>query len=353
MPDYRILVTGTAGFIGHHLALALQQRGHQVVGLDSINSYYLPQLKYDRLALQGFAKEQIHYNELITSSLYPNLHFIQLDLADHHELESLFRNQQFDIVINLAAQAGVRYSMEHPQSYVGSNLVGFANVLEACRQFPVKHLLFASSSSVYGLHTEVPFATTHSTDHPISFYAATKKANEVMAHSYAHLYHIPTTGLRFFTVYGPWGRPDMAYYSFASAIARGETIRIFNYGDMHRDFTYIDDVVNSIVRLLEVQPTPATALSRAPYKLYNIGNNQPVQLMDFVGILERELGKKAHLELLPMQPGDVPITYADVEDLMQAVDYRPNTPLAEGLKKTMDWFKTYYAEELRQAPAVS
>ncbi|WP_347159027.1 NAD-dependent epimerase/dehydratase family protein [Pontibacter chitinilyticus] len=351
MPDTKILVTGSAGFIGHHLALALQEKGNTVIGLDSINSYYEPQLKYDRLAVQGFTKEQIHFNQLTTSSKYPNLHFIQADLAAYEELIALFKHQQFDVVINLAAQAGVRYSMEHPQSYVGSNLVGFANLLEACRQYPVRHLLFASSSSVYGLNTEVPFATTHTTDYPISFYAATKKANEVMAHSYAHLYHIPTTGLRFFTVYGPWGRPDMAYYSFAKAIALGSPIRIFNHGDMQRDFTYIDDVVNSIVHLLEVQPArgATSALSRAAYKIYNIGNNQPVPLMEFVAILERQLGKKAKLDLQPMQPGDVPITYADVEDLMQAVGYRPNTPLEEGLRKTMDWFKSYYSAELAQA----
>lgn len=325
------------------------------MGLDSINNYYAVQLKYDRLAEQGYDKDKIHYHQLISSAKFPNLRFIQLDMANSQELNELFRQQQFDVVINLAAQAGVRYSMEHPQSYVSSNLVGFANILEACRQYPVKHLLFASSSSVYGLNTEVPFTTTQNTDHPISFYAATKKANEVMAHSYAHLYHIPTSGLRFFSVYGPWGRPDMAYYSFAMAIAQSNPIRIFNYGNMYRDFTYIDDVVKSLVRLLEVPPAAdeAPSLSRAPYKIYNIGNNKPVPLLDMVATLEQELSRKAKLDLQPMQPGDVPTTYADVDDLMHAIDYSPSTPLQEGLKNTMQWFKIYHEQEFKQTPAIS
>jgi UDP-glucuronate 4-epimerase len=315
MKGLRILVTGSAGFIGHHLVLALQQLGCRVVGLDAILSYYDPMLKYGRLALQGFEQQNIRYNQLLESETLEGLSFIHLDLTDELALNALFEKQQFEVVISLAAQAGVRYSMDHPQSYVASNLVGFANVLESCRRQHIKHLLFASSSSVYGLNQETPSKTSMKTDQPISFYAATKKANEVMAYSYAHLYQLPVTALRFFTVYGPWGRPDMAYYSFAKAITEGSPIKVFNNGEMYRDFTYIDDVVQSIVKLVDVPPRPAPT---APYKLYNIGNSKPEHLLELIVTLERLLGRKAVLDLQPMQPGDVHTTYADVEDLQAA-----------------------------------
>jgi len=341
MKRLRVLVTGSAGFIGHHLALALQQLGCTVVGLDAIISYYDPMLKYGRLALQGFDRQDIRYNQLLQSRTKDGLSFIHLDLTDELALNTLFGEQQFDVVINLAAQAGVRYSMNHPQSYVASNLVGFANVLESCRRHTIKHLLFASSSSVYGLNQETPFHTDFKTDHPISFYAATKKANEVMAHSYAHLYQMPVTGLRFFTVYGPWGRPDMAYYSFTKAITEGTPIQVFNNGDMHRDFTYIDDVVSSIVKLVDVLPGLAPT---APYKLYNIGNSQPEHLLELIAILERLLCKKATLDLQPMQPGDVQATFAAVEDLKAATGFEPDTPLEEGLAQFVKWYKAYHGK---------
>lgn len=334
----RILVTGSAGFIGHHLVLALQQYGHTVVGIDSLNSYYDPQLKYKRLEQQGFCITSAAPETLIQSIKSPNLYFQQLDISDAAALSQLFSGQEFDVVVNLAAQAGVRHSIDHPEEYVTSNLVGFANVLECSRRHQIKHLLFASSSSVYGLNEQTPFSTSHCTDAPISFYAATKKANEVMAHSYAHLYGIPTTGLRFFTVYGPWGRPDMAYYSFAKAIVAGTPIRIFNHGDMRRDFTYVDDVVESIVRLLDVRPEA----SPVPFKLYNIGNHKPEQLLSMVAILERLLQRKARLDLQPMQPGDVQTTYADVEELAKATGITPQTTLEEGLERFVAWFREYH-----------
>ncbi|WP_276499269.1 NAD-dependent epimerase/dehydratase family protein [Pontibacter litorisediminis] len=334
----RILVTGSAGFVGHHLVQALQLHAHYVLGLDSLNSYYDPQLKYKRLEQQGFNRQHLQANTITQSVNFPNLYFTQLDISDAAALQRLFEEQQFDAVIHLAAQAGVRHSIDHPEEYVTSNLVGFANVLENCRRHRIKHLLFASSSSVYGLNAETPFQVSHRTDAPVSFYAATKKANEVMAHSYAHLYGIPTTGLRFFTVYGPWGRPDMAYYSFAKAIVEGTPIRIFNHGNMLRDFTYVDDVVQSIVQLLELKPEA----SPVPYNLYNIGNNKPEQLLEMVAILERLLHRKAKLDLQPMQPGDVQATFADVEELVQATGYKPRTSLEQGLEKFVDWFKAYH-----------
>jgi UDP-glucuronate 4-epimerase len=345
----RILVTGSAGFIGHHMVLALYKLGYEVTGLDVINNYYDPELKYSRLLCQGFERAHINYNSCIENKSNPGLTFIKLDLTDNAALEQLFHDKQFDMVVHLAAQAGVLYSLENPRSYVESNLIGFANILEACHRYPVRHLLFASSSSVYGLNKKVPFATTHTTDHPISFYAATKKANEVMAHSYAHLYGIPTTGMRFFTVYGPWGRPDMACYHFAKSIAEDKPIRLYNQGDMWRDFTYIDDMVAAVVKLLHLPPKPARnkkQANTAPCQLYNIGNNQPEQLMELVAILERLLQKKARLELLPMQPGDVPITYANVDKLAKAIHYKPQTRLEEGLGKFVDWFESYYASRL-------
>ena len=338
----KILITGSAGFIGHHLLAALQNLNLEVVGLDSINNYYDPALKFSRLAEQGFDRHLIKYNRLIKCNNSPNTRFVQLDITDEKALDYLFREQRFDIVINLAAQAGVRYSQEHPQSYVASNLVGFANILENCRKYTIKHLLFASSSSVYGQNSNVPFRTTDRTDFPISFYAATKKANEVMAYSYAHLYKIPTSGLRFFTVYGPWGRPDMAYFNFAKAIKQEKPIQIFNNGNMRRDFTYIDDVVKSMIKLLNVLPLPISEPAVVPYKIYNIGNSKPEPLLKLVNILEQLLHKKAILDLQPMPPGDVQNTFADIHDLVEAVDYCPSTSLEEGLTQFITWFENYY-----------
>lgn len=346
--NLNILVTGSAGFIGHHVMQALQNSFPQVTGLDSINSYYDVGLKYDRLAAQGFERKNIQYNRILQSQKNDRISFVQLDLADENALDNLFRTRQFDIVINLAAQAGVRFSMEHPQSYVSSNLVGFANLLECCRKYKIKHLLFASSSSVYGNNSNIPFSTENNTDFPVSFYAATKKANEVMAHSYAHLYQIPITGMRFFTVYGPWGRPDMAYFSFAKAICEETKIRIFNHGNMFRDFTFIADVVSSIQKLVTTMPHPATnkAYSSAPFQIFNIGNSNPEPLMELVITLEDLLGKKAILDLQPMQPGDVETTYADVSALENAIGYSPKTPLKAGLTEFISWFKAYYEPSL-------
>ena len=348
--NLNILVTGSAGFIGHHLMLALQNLFPHVTGLDSINSYYDVGLKYDRLAEQGFERKNIQYNRILQSEKNDNISFVQLDLADENALDTFFRTKKFDIVINLAAQAGVRFSMEHPQSYVSSNLVGFANLLECCRKYPIKHLLFASSSSVYGLDNNVPFTIGHNTDFPISFYAATKKANEVMAHSYAHLYQIPITGLRFFTVYGPWGRPDMAYFSFAKAISENQPIRLFNYGEMYRDFTYINDVVESILKLVPAVPQnpPQQAGSNALFRMLNIGNSKPEPLMELVQNLEVLLHKKAILDLQPMQPGDVKHTFADVSELENAIGFSPKTPLNVGLAHFACWFKAYYQLELAE-----
>lgn len=343
LKNLKILVTGSAGFIGHHLVLALAKLADNVVGLDNINSYYDPVLKYDRLSLQGFERNYIRYGSLLRNNIRPNLSFIQLDLTDEKILNDFFWQQQFDIVINLAAQAGVRFSMEHPQSYVASNLVGFANLLETCRKYKIKHLLFASSSSVYGINNDVPFTTNHSTDFPISFYAATKKANEVMAHSYAHLYDIPITGLRFFTVYGPWGRPDMAYYSFAKSIIEGSPIKIFNNGNMCRDFTFINDAVDSIIKLIGTIPkqSVSSSASRAPFKIFNIGNSKPEHLLHLVETLEQLLQKKAVLDLQPMQPGDVESTFAEITDLAEAIGPIPHTCLEVGLISFVKWYKKY------------
>ena len=338
----RILVTGSAGFIGHHIVMALFNTGHTITGLDILNDYYDPRLKEERLKVQGFNTNQITYNKLIYNSDNPDLYFIKLDLADEKNLQELFNEHAFDIIINLGAQAGVRHSINNPQAYVSSNLVGFANILECCRKYSIKHLLFASSSSVYGLNSNIPFKTSTNTDFPVSFYAATKKANEAMAHSYAHLYNLPVTGMRFFTVYGPLGRPDMAYYSFTEAILTGKTINLFNNGNMLRDFTYIDDVTQSILKLLAIYPRSGdTTGSKAPYKIYNIGNHTPEKLMDLVLILEQLLNKKAKIDLVAMQPGDVERTYADVEDLIATTDFSPNTSLETGLCKFVAWYKAY------------
>ncbi len=332
----RYLVTGAAGFIGSHLTQRLLDRGDEVVGLDNLNDYYRVQLKLDRLARltgrDGFS-------------------FLELDLADHDAMKKLFETEQFDHVVNLAAQAGVRYSLTNPHAYVDANLTGFVNVLEGCRHSGVKHLTYASSSSVYGGNTTMPFSIHHNVDHPISLYAATKKANELMAHTYSHLYGLPTTGLRFFTVYGPWGRPDMALFLFTEAILAGKPINVFNNGKMRRDFTYVDDIVEGVIRVSDNIPTgnpdwssanPDPATSAAPYRVYNIGNNQPVELMHLIEVLEDSLGKKAEKNFMEMQPGDVPATYADVDDLIRDVGFKPSTSIEDGVAKFVDWYQSYH-----------
>jgi UDP-glucuronate 4-epimerase len=332
-----ILVTGCAGFIGYHLCLNLLERGDIVVGLDNLNDYYDVSLKMSRLSqLQSFS----------------NFQFYQIDLADRQGMVELFAREKPQQVVNLAAQAGVRYSIQNPHAYIDSNLVGFANVLEGCRHQEVEHLVYASSSSVYGANTQMPFATHHNVDHPLSLYAATKKANELMAHSYSHLYHLPTTGLRFFTVYGPWGRPDMAIFSFAKAILEGRSIQIFNHGKMKRDFTYIDDIVDGVMKVLDRIPTPnpqwsigspAPNYSSAPYRIYNIGNNNPIELMELVNTLEKCLGLQAQKEFLPIQMGDMLVTYADVDDLIVDVGFKPTTLMEEGIDRFVTWYREYYA----------
>ncbi|MGH8670421.1 MAG: NAD-dependent epimerase [Burkholderiales bacterium] len=335
----KTLVTGAAGFIGFHVCSRLLERGDEVLGVDNLNEYYDDGLKRARL-------EQLEQR--------PGFRFFRLDLADRPGMAGLFDAQRPDYVINLAAQAGVRFSLQNPHAYVDSNLVGFANVLEGCRQNAVKHLVFASSSSVYGANTHMPFSVHDNVDHPISLYAASKKSNELMAHSYSHLFRLPTTGLRFFTVYGPWGRPDMALFLFTRAIMQGRAIDVFNHGNMQRDFTYIDDIVEGVVRVIDqtpepdpqwcgAQPDPST--SSAPYRLYNIGNHHPAQLLRIIEILEDCLGRKARKNMLPMQPGDVQATYADVEDLRQAVGFAPDTPLEDGIARFVSWYKSYYGED--------
>lgn len=329
----KVLITGGAGFIGFHLTQALLSRGEDVIGIDNLNDYYEPQLKQDRL------------NVIATHPQAKNYQFIKLDLADRKGIETLFKQNNFDVVINLGAQAGVRYSIENPHAYVDANLVGFANILEGCRHSKVKHLVYASSSSVYGMNTKQPFSTDDRVDSPISLYAATKKSNELMAHTYSHLYGLPTTGLRFFTVYGPMGRPDMAYFSFTKKILNGEMIDVYNNGEMQRDFTYIDDIVEGVVRVIERIPEPQrseTTTSQAPYKIYNIGNHQPVTLRRFINAIEVACGKKAKENLLPMQPGDVPITYADVDDLVRDTGFKPSTTIEDGIAQFVEWYCDYY-----------
>lgn len=347
----KILVTGSAGFIGFHLVNRLVREGYEVVGLDNINAYYDVGLKYARLSFSGIDKDRIEYNRLLKSTEFGNYRFIKLDLEDADNLNSLITTEEFDVVCNLAAQPGVRYSLENPQAYINSNIVGFANLIEACRRIQVKHFVFASSSSVYGMNEHTPFSTHDNVDHPISLYAASKKSNELMAHTYSHLFNIPTTGLRFFTAYGPWGRPDMALFLFTDAILKGNPIKIFNFGKMKRDFTYIDDIIEGVIRVIEkpaepnpkwdvLNPTPAS--SRAPYRIYNIGNNNAVNLMDFVEAIEAALGKTAKKELLPLQPGDVVETFADVSDLVNDFGYQPLTNISEGVAAFIDWYKSYY-----------
>ena len=347
----KILVTGAAGFIGFHLVKKLIERGDSIFGLDCINDYYDVGLKYGRLIETGIEKEEIENNKVIKSSKYSNFSFVKLNLEDTDNINKLFAKEQFEVVCNLAAQAGVRYSLENPHAYVKSNIVGFVNLLEACRNYKIKHLAYASSSSVYGLNKSMPFLTTDNVDHPVSLYAASKKSNELMAHTYSHLFQLPTTGLRFFTVYGPWGRPDMAYFLFTNAILKEEPIKVFNHGKMMRDFTYIDDIIEGLVRVIDnpplgnknwnpEQPDPST--SPAPYKIYNIGNNKPVKLMDFIEAIEQSLGKLAKKNMMPIQPGDVEATYADVSDLVDNLDYKPNTSVKEGIGEFIKWYKAYY-----------
>lgn len=331
----KILVTGAAGFIGFHLAKVLLEKKYSVVGIDNLNDYYDPSLKKDRLKL------------LDKQSSNGSFKFIKLDLADREAMSALFSEYKFDVVINLAAQAGVRYSIENPHAYMDSNMIGFLNVLEGCRQIKVKHLLYASSSSVYGMNIKQPFSTEDRVDFPISLYAATKKSNELMAHTYSHLYNIPTTGLRFFTVYGPYGRPDMAYFSFTKKILAGETIDVFNNGEMKRDFTYIDDIVEGISRLINIIPTvqdSTLSTAIAPYKVYNIGNNKPVTLRRFINAIEDACKRKAKENLLPMQPGDVPVTYADIDELINDIDFKPSTTIEEGISRFVKWYKEYYLD---------
>ena len=349
----KILVTGTAGFIGFHLVKKLLERGDEVVGLDNINDYYDVNLKYARLNEIGILKEDIEDNKLTTSFKYKNHKFIKANLEDQEVMNALFKTEKFDAVCNLAAQAGVRYSLENPHAYINSNVVGFLNILEACRNFAVKNLAYASSSSVYGLNKSQPFKTDDHTDHPVSLYAATKKSNEMMAHSYSHLYGIQTTGLRFFTVYGPFGRPDMAPMLFADAIINDRAIKVFNHGNMSRDFTYIDDIVDGIIKVIDNPSksnenfnanTPNSSISSAPYKIYNIGNNAPVKLMDFIETLENSIGKKADKNFMDMQDGDVVSTYADTSGLMKDFDYKSNTDLTDGIKEFVKWYKKFYGK---------
>ncbi len=347
----KTLITGSAGFIGYHLTLRLLNEGHEVVGLDNINNYYPIGLKFDRLSELGIDKEKIAYNQYLQSEKFPGYKYIRLNLEDNGKLNEVFRQENFGRVVNLAAQVGVRYSFKNPYAYVQSNIVGFSNLLEACRLNNIKHLVYASSSSVYGLNGKLPFSVHDNVDHPISFYAASKKSNELMAHTYSHLYGIATTGLRFFTVYGPWGRPDMALFNFTRNILEGRPIDVYNEGNMERDFTYVDDIVEGIHRVLNNPPKgnpdwsgeiPDPASSQSPYRVFNIGANKSVKLLDFIREIERATGKKAIMNLLPIQPGDVTRTWADVNDLVSEMGYRPRTTIREGIQTFVDWYRSYY-----------
>ncbi|MAD91841.1 MAG: NAD-dependent epimerase [Gammaproteobacteria bacterium] len=347
----KVLITGTAGFIGFHLANKLIARGDEVVGLDCISDYYDPNVKFGRLNYAGIDQKDIKYNKLTQSTKKANYRFIKLQLEDKDNLDNLFELEQFDSVCNLAAQAGVRYSIENPMAYIDANIIGFINILESCRNNEVKNLSYASSSSVYGLNESYPFSTSDNVDHPISLYAATKKSNELMAHTYSHLYGISTTGLRFFTVYGPWGRPDMALFLFTKAALEGRAINVFNYGEMLRDFTYVDDIVEGVTRIINnpaqpnpewsgKQPDPST--SSSPYRIYNIGNNDPVKLTDFIEAIENALGKKIQKNMMPLQAGDVPATYANVDDLVRDLDYKPSTSVQKGIDNFVAWYREFF-----------
>ena len=332
----KILVTGAAGFIGFHVCLNLINKGFQVVGLDNINEYYDPNLKYDRLEELGIDKKNGKRFEIITkSNKFSNFSFIRLDLADREKLPQIFENFQFDKVVNLAAQAGVRYSIDNPSAYIDANIVGFSNLLECCRKYKIEHLIYASSSSVYGQNDKIPFSTSDNVDHPISLYAATKKSNELMAFTYSHLYNLRTTGLRFFTVYGPWGRPDMAMFLFTDAIMKKEPIKVFNEGNLERDFTYIDDIVNGVYQVISNKKVDK-------YSIFNLGNGKPVKLLDFIEEIENQLGIKADKKMLPMQPGDVTRTWADMKDFKSIYNYQPQVLVKEGLSSFISWFKDYY-----------
>ena len=337
----KVLVTGAAGFIGFFTAKVLLEKGHTVVGLDNINDYYDVNLKFSRLEQLGIKREEAEVYNHISNTGNNNFSFVRMNLEDREALPKLFENEKFDIVCNLAAQAGVRYSLENPETYIDSNLVGFLNILECCRHNDIKHLVYDSSSSVYGLNKKIPFGTEDNVDHPISLYAATKKSNELMAHTYSHLFKIPTTGLRFFTVYGPWGRPDMAMFLFTDAIVNDRPIKVFNHGKMERDFTYVDDIVEGVVRIIE-KSSQQRIENNELYKVYNIGNNNSVKLLDFIKEIEYNLGKVADKNMLPIQPGDVERTWADVDQLIKDYDYQPNTSIKEGVKSFVDWFKGYY-----------
>ncbi len=341
----KILVTGSAGFIGFHLVNALLERGDKVVGIDNINDYYDPKLKFARLTEAGISESDCKWHRKTQSIKYENYCFVRMNLEDEAELFSLCQNENFDMIVHLAAQAGVRYSLENPSAYIQSNLVGFGNILEVSRKNAIKHLVYASSSSVYGMNTKMPFSTEDNVDHPISLYAATKKANELMAHTYSHLYGIPSTGLRFFTVYGPWGRPDMAYYLFAEAIRQNKPIKVFNNGKMTRDFTYMDDIVDGIIAVVNQPPVRGNELAKkpirdtsAPYKVYNIGNNSPVELLKFINIIEDTFGTTVEKKFMPIQDGDVEATWANVDDLIQDVKYCPSTTIEIGIKRFAEWY---------------
>ena len=338
----KILVTGAAGFIGFYVSKVLLNKGHEVLGLDNINDYYDTNLKLSRLEQLGIdSKKAVIFNNICSSKNYQGFSFVRMNIENRDKLPELFQKEKFEIVCNLAAQAGVRYSLENPESYVDSNMVGFLNILECCRQHHIKHLVYASSSSVYGLNKKIPFSTEDNVDHPISLYAATKKSNELMAHTYSHLFKIPTTGLRFFTVYGPWGRPDMAMFLFTDAIVKDKPIKVFNYGKMERDFTYIDDIVEGITLIID-KPVNNRVQNNDLYKLYNIGNNSSVKLLDFIKEIELNLKKESKKEMLPIQPGDVERTWANVDALINDYNYRPNTSIKKGVKSFIDWFVDYY-----------
>lgn len=347
----KVLITGTAGFIGFHVANYLLERGDEVIGIDSVNDYYDVRVKHGRLSYAGIDPKKLECGKELQSEKHERYRFLRLKLEDKTEIDKLFETEGFDRVCHLAAQAGVRYSLVNPYAYVDSNITGFLNILEACRHHPVGHLAYASSSSVYGMNETMPFSIHDNVDHPISLYAASKKSNELMAHTYSHLYGIPTTGLRFFTVYGPWGRPDMALFLFTKAILEDRPIDVFNHGKMKRDFTYVDDIVEGIVRVIDTPATsnsswsgekPDPGTSQAPYRLYNIGNNSPVELMEFIEAIEKKLGKTAKKNFLPLQAGDVPATYADVQDLVEDLNYTPHTKVEEGIDRFVDWYRGFF-----------